>query len=114
MQSYDEPIDLSRGEVDHIHIHPDDHPIVHATLKVGRDDGTTVNLESAGQMDGQVAPVSCVVWNPGPDKAAAMGDFANDQYHDMMCVEPGLLGHQALLEPGKEARLSQTITVVKP
>ena len=56
-------------------------------------------------------PVSAVVWNPGPAKAAKMSDFADDEYKTMICVEPGLIGHQPLLAPGAQARLSQSLIV---
>ena len=31
----------------------------------------------------------CVVWNPWVDKAARMGDFGDDEWRSMICVEPG-------------------------
>eukprot|EP00559_Dactyliosolen_fragilissimus_P008829 CAMPEP_0184857216 /NCGR_PEP_ID=MMETSP0580-20130426/2379_1 /TAXON_ID=1118495 /ORGANISM="Dactyliosolen fragilissimus" /LENGTH=318 /DNA_ID=CAMNT_0027352685 /DNA_START=15 /DNA_END=968 /DNA_ORIENTATION=+ len=42
-------------------------------------------------------PVSVVVWNPYVDKAKAMSDFGDDQYHDMICVEP-LLTHNPTIQ----------------
>jgi glucose-6-phosphate 1-epimerase len=60
-----------------------------------------------------VAGVNVVVWNPGAEKAASMSDFGNDEYEQMMCVEPGLLGHQPLLPPGAEATLTQSLSVKK-
>jgi glucose-6-phosphate 1-epimerase len=27
-----------------------------------------------------------VVWNPGPEKAAKMSDFDDEEYKDMICV----------------------------
>lgn len=110
VQSYDDPVVL-QGEVDRIYIHPEDHPVVHAKIATGTT-APMIRLEAAGQVNEQVAPVSCVVWNPSKDKATAMADFGNDEYHDMVCVEPGLLGHQPLLEPGHEARLTQSIIVI--
>jgi len=38
-----------------------------------------------------------------------MGDFGNDQYHDMVCVEPGILTNVPLLEGGKQATFNQTV-----
>ena len=114
VQSYDEPVAFTAGpEVDRIYLHPDDHPVVeHVTLN------DTMTIEAAGQVvehdsvDAVVLPVSCVVWNPGSAKAAGMSDFGTDEYQDMVCVEPGIIGHQPLLPPKGQARFSQTIRVV--
>ena len=92
LQSYDDDV-VIQGETDRVYIHPDDHPVVHVDLKTPTG---KIRIEAAGQVDEAVAPVSCVVWNPGPEKAAAMSDFGNDEYHKMICVEPGLIGHQAV------------------
>mmetsp|Transcript_6093 Transcript_6093/g.6743 ORF Transcript_6093/g.6743 Transcript_6093/m.6743 type:complete len:315 (-) Transcript_6093:53-997(-) len=104
--SYDDNVVLD-GETDRVYIHPEKHNTVHVTIGVGG--GKTVKMEAYGEVDESPVPVSCVVWNPYKDKAAAMSDFGDDQYHDMICVEPGLIGHQPLLGPGKEARLTQII-----
>uniref|UniRef100_A0A7S3DQB3 glucose-6-phosphate 1-epimerase n=1 Tax=Entomoneis paludosa TaxID=265537 RepID=A0A7S3DQB3_9STRA len=106
VQSYEEPVTIAGKEVDAVYVHPDDHPTLHATVAP-----TRVRVEAAGQVNDQVAPVSCVVWNPAAEKAAAMSDFANDGYKTMVCVEPGLLGHQALLKPGNKASLSQSLLI---
>eukprot|EP00041_Stephanoeca_diplocostata_P013502 m.236942 g.236942 ORF g.236942 m.236942 type:complete len:419 (-) comp19361_c0_seq1:229-1485(-) len=37
-----------------------------------------------------VAP-DCVVWNPWVAKAARMGDFGDEEYANMLCVEPGVV-----------------------
>ena len=76
------------------------------SIGVGSSD--TVKLTCQGEVDGTVVPVSVVVWNPHEAKAASMGDFGNDQYNDMICVEPGLLRGDTL-QPGKQATMTQTI-----
>ena len=108
VQSYDDPVILE-GETDRVYLHPEQHPVVHATLHTGG--AGSLRLEAAGQVDENVSTVSAVVWNPGPEKAAQMSDFGDDEYKSMICVEPGLIGHQPLLAPGAQARLSQTIIV---
>ena len=40
-------------------------------------------------------------------------DFGDDQYLDMICVEPGLLTDVPLLEGGKKASFTQTVKCVK-
>jgi glucose-6-phosphate 1-epimerase len=111
VQSYDDPVVVPANgttELDQVFIHPDHHPTIHANIAVGPTK-QHIRLEAAGQVNDTVTPVSAVVWNPSATKAQGMSDFGNDEYRDMICVEPGLLGHQPLLQPGQEARLSQTL-----
>jgi glucose-6-phosphate 1-epimerase len=66
---------------------------------------------TAAPADGIVPlPVSVVVWNPHARKAAAMADFGDDEYLDMVCVEPGILGRPTL-SPGESATIEQVIAV---
>jgi glucose-6-phosphate 1-epimerase len=103
-----EPITIT-GEVDHVYVPPEGQDVVQALIGVGND--KTVSMEASGQVDGVSVPVSCVVWNPYIEKAAGLADFGNEEYHDMICVEPGILGNDVVLEPGKEAFLTQVIHV---
>jgi glucose-6-phosphate 1-epimerase len=43
-----------------------------------------------------------VVWNPGPEKAAAMVDLPDDDWLQMLCVEAASIGRPIHLEPGEE------------
>lgn len=43
-----------------------------------------------------------VVWNPGPDKAAAMADLPDDGWLQMLCVEAACIGRPVRLAPGDE------------
>jgi D-hexose-6-phosphate mutarotase len=83
--------------------------IVTATIGVGND--KIISMEASGQVDNVKVPISCVVWNPYIEKAAGLADFDNDEYHDMLCVEPGILGTDVVLHPGKEAYLQQVIKI---
>jgi glucose-6-phosphate 1-epimerase len=103
-----EPIGIT-GEVDRVYTPPNGKDIAHTTIGVG--DNTTINMEASGQVDGVSVPVSCVVWNPYIEKAAGLADFGNNEYHDMICVEPGILGTGVILLPGKEGHLKQVVRV---
>ena len=78
-------------------------------LKISAGPSHNLSLTASGEVDGKPVSVSGVIWNPHQEKAKAMGDFGDDQYHDMICVEPGLLQDVPLLEGGKQATFTQTI-----
>jgi glucose-6-phosphate 1-epimerase len=42
-----------------------------------------------------------VVWNPGPAKAARLGDMPADDWQRMLCVEAGVIAQPVELAPGK-------------
>jgi glucose-6-phosphate 1-epimerase len=109
VQSLDIPVVID-GETDCVYIHPQNLPTAQLDIGVGKASGDTVHLDASGMVESQLSPVSCVVWNPGSEKAAALADFGNDQYQDMICVEPGLIGDPILLNPSSEARITQTMT----
>jgi glucose-6-phosphate 1-epimerase len=109
VQSLDHPVVID-GETDCVYAHPENQPVARLDIGVGKPSGETVHLEASGVVDSQLSPVSCVVWNPGPEKAAALADFGNDQYHDMICVEPGLIEDPIVLNPSSEARITQVMT----
>lgn len=56
------------------------------------DRSITVSSEGAGNV---------VVWNPGPDNAASMSDFADEEWTQMVCVETANIGDRSIhLGPG--------------
>ncbi|HET9863422.1 MAG TPA: D-hexose-6-phosphate mutarotase, partial [Steroidobacteraceae bacterium] len=42
-----------------------------------------------------------VVWNPGPAKAAQLGDMPPQDWQRMLCIEAGAIGQPVHLAPGK-------------
>lgn len=86
----DEPITIP-DNVDRVYNPPEGNKTVEVLVGVGGD--KKIKLSATGEVDGKVFPPSCVVWNPYKDKAAAMSDFGDDEYVDMICVhcQPGLL-----------------------
>jgi glucose-6-phosphate 1-epimerase len=92
--NHEHPIVIVDGNVDRIYTPPpgaDEKMELSVVIQTGRD--KKVQLTASGQVDGQPVPVSAVVWNPHEKKAKDMSDFANDEYVNMICVEPGLLTH---------------------
>ena len=57
--------------------------------------------------------VDCVVWNPWDVKAGKMGDFGDEEYHKMVCIEPGYVAKQLQLLPGKTFSLFQDVKLAK-
>eukprot|EP00592_Proboscia_alata_P001487 CAMPEP_0194367062 /NCGR_PEP_ID=MMETSP0174-20130528/15169_1 /TAXON_ID=216777 /ORGANISM="Proboscia alata, Strain PI-D3" /LENGTH=336 /DNA_ID=CAMNT_0039142629 /DNA_START=28 /DNA_END=1038 /DNA_ORIENTATION=- len=107
----DEPITIG-GEVDRIYSHPTQTDI---DVVISTGVGTSVALKSSAFVtklngDNVVAPVGVVVWNPFIEKAKSMGDFDDEQYKEMICVEPGMLKDVPIVEKGDQFHFSQTIT----
>lgn len=104
-----EAIVAIKAETDCIYSPPAGTKDVEVTIGTGK--GRTVSMVAKGVVNGESVPVSCVVWNPYIEKAAALGDFGNEEYKTMICVEPGILGDDAVVAAGKEASLTQIITL---
>lgn len=105
------------SEVDRVYTPPPGIDVVCVTIGVGGADNNnnnnkgTLHMNASAKVDGKPVPVSCVVWNPLKDKSVGMSDFGNEEYHDMICVEPGILGDDVVLEAGTEAMLEQVLLV---
>jgi glucose-6-phosphate 1-epimerase len=50
-----------------------------------------------------------VVWNPGPQKAARLGDMPAEDWTRMLCIEAAAVGVPVQLAPGKTWRGMQRI-----
>ena len=106
----DEPITIGE-EVDRIYTHSTQTNI-YVVISTGID--TSVSLKSSAFVkkksgDRIVSPVGVVVWNPYIEKAKSMNDFDDNQYKEMLCVEPGMLKYVPVLEKGDEAVFNQNI-----
>ncbi|KAI8473961.1 MAG: galactose mutarotase-like protein [Monoraphidium minutum] len=67
--------------------------------------GSCVEITKSGFPD-------AVVWNPWVDKSKAMGDFGDEEYQVMLCIEPAVAGSGAVkLEPGKTWSGAQTLAL---
>jgi glucose-6-phosphate 1-epimerase len=98
-----------QGETDRVYNPPTGRDVVEVTIGVG--EGKEMRLKASGFVDEKKEPVSCVVWNPHIEKAKDMSDFGDDQYQEMICVEPGLL-KDPLLKGGSTAKLTQVIEMI--
>lgn len=55
--------------------------------------------------------VDTVVWNPGPQKCAALADMEPHGYRQMLCVEAGQVARPVVLPPQGSWRGSQKLTL---
>ena len=62
-----------------------------------------IRIESGGAS-------STVIWNPGPDKARALGDMAPDGFRRFVCIETGNVGDRRITLPPGE-RHTQSVRV---
>ena len=89
---------LFESETDNIYVDTD------ATCRI-KDAGfnRTIVVEKTGSQ-------STVVWNPWIAKAARMGDFGDDEYTGMVCIEAANAAHNTLtVSPSQKKTLSTTI-----
>ena len=96
--------------VDRVYTPPPGKKVLDVVIATGS--GTKAQLVASGSIDGTPVAVSAVIWNPHKEKAEAMADFGNDQYFDMICVEPGLLAEVPTLKGSKECTFTQVITAL--
>ena len=103
-----EPVTIPKQIIDRVYTPPEGKVDLEVTVTAGP--GNSIALKASGEVDGKPVPVSGVVWNPNEINAKMMGDFGDDQYVDMICVEPGLLNNVPLLQGGKSASCTQVMT----
>ncbi|HEY3438444.1 MAG TPA: D-hexose-6-phosphate mutarotase [Actinotalea sp.] len=86
------------GETDRIYVQP-------GTITVDDPAGLRVlQIGSGGAAD-------AVVWNPWVAKSAAMGDFGDDEWIGMLCVEAGNVSAPVRLAPGESHTLTTAVEV---
>ncbi|CAL8469848.1 g9390 [Coccomyxa elongata] len=67
--------------------------------------GRAVVIEKEGFPD-------AVVWNPWIEKAAGMGDFGDEEYKEMVCLEPAVAGSGPVtLQPGASWSAKQMLSL---
>ncbi len=101
--SGEEHLDLNQtlqvhGEIDRIYMR------ANQTLLL-RDHSRRVAIESQAFDD-------VVVWNPGPNKCAALPDMPADGWREMLCVEAARITHPIDLPPGEEWSGRQSLLAI--
>ncbi|PXA65788.1 tagaturonate reductase [Cryobacterium arcticum] len=93
------PVAIIGGELDRVYPMP---------RVVTIDDVTNERTITIGESDA----AQTVVWNPGTVKAAAMGDYGDDEWTETVCVEACNVREQAvILAAGQSHSMTATIAV---
>lgn len=96
----DEAVTFDR-EVDRIYLGVlDQRPVLLVDDSVGR----TFSVSATNMAD-------AVVWNPHVAKAKAMADFHDDEWREMVCIEPAVVQQPVSLAPGEAWTGSQLLSV---
>ncbi|GMF22673.1 unnamed protein product [Phytophthora lilii] len=86
-----------------------------ATIKGINTKDRTVTVQKNGFISGDDAVVKtqtdAVVWNPGAERAKKLEDFGDEEYINMVCIEPGRVSVKQQLPAGQTFTLQQNITV---
>lgn len=85
------------GEIDRVYDSTTDVTVADAGLE------RTIRISKRGSPQ-------TVVWNPGPEKAAAMADLGDGQWRQLVCVEAVVLQSEPLY-PGRHRELEQQVFV---
>ena len=86
-----------RGEVDRIYLD------VPTALELWDADAPALTVATDGFRD-------VVVWNPGPERAAALADLEPGGWSRFLCVEAATVAEPVVLAPGARWRGAQTLT----
>ena len=88
--------------------------ITDETDRVYREAGRPLDLSEPGYPARRITQQGfrdTVVWNPGPAKAASLGDMPPDDWLRMLCVEAGAVAQPVELAPGKTWSGTQRIAL---
>ncbi|EEY59478.1 aldose 1-epimerase, putative [Phytophthora infestans T30-4] len=88
-----------------------------ATIKGVSTKDRSVTVQKKGFITGKKGQkaiktkTDAVVWNPGAERAKKLEDFGDEEYINMVCVEPGRVSVKQPLPAGHTYTLQQSITV---
>ena len=86
------------GEVDRVYLGAPPQLVLH-------DGARTIAIAQRGFVD-------AVLWNPGPEKARALPDLADDEWTRMLCIEAATIEHPVTLAPRAAWTGAQTLVAI--
>lgn len=82
---------------------------IYTNMQIKHEDLYFTEGENSIKIETNAADI--VVWNPWIEKAKGMSDFGDNEYVNMVCIEPGLTGENYFtLPPGGQFSLSQSLS----
>ncbi|KAG6621898.1 Aldose 1-epimerase [Phytophthora cinnamomi] len=88
-----------------------------ATIKGINTTDRTVTVQKSGFISGSAnqgdakTQTDVVLWNPGAERAKKLEDFGDEEYINMVCIEPGRVSVKQALPAGQTYTLQQSILV---
>ncbi|KAF4044967.1 Aldose 1-epimerase [Phytophthora infestans] len=70
----------------------------------------TIEVEKEGSINATPTKTDVVIWNPWADRAKTMDDFSDEEYINMVAIEPGRVSEKQVLPAGQTYTLHQTIS----
>ena len=77
-------------------------------LKIDKENEIKIQMSTSNNSDDH----DVVLWNPHIAKSKRMGDFGDDEWKNMVCVEPGVVAGWKKLMGGNSFFLEQTISAL--
>lgn len=124
LQYYDKVLNATSTETrEHITIEEETDRVYHIApsqvqvcFRNGEKIQRTIHLETESSVQSdepRSVDSDIVIWNPWIEKAKAMTDFGDEEYVNMICIEPGCVQSEQLLHPGECLTLKQRIRVIE-
>mmetsp|Transcript_14801 Transcript_14801/g.19416 ORF Transcript_14801/g.19416 Transcript_14801/m.19416 type:complete len:306 (-) Transcript_14801:110-1027(-) len=79
-------------------------------VQISGVDNNSVKIDLQLKQGNDIRPVDAVLWNPWVEKSKRMSDFGDEEYHRMLCLEPGCVSRFEKCAPGQVWSLEQRIT----
>lgn len=82
-------------------------------MVVSEKDNTVCEINVAVCQGEKVRECDVVVWNPGEDKARRMDDLEDDEFQNMLCIEPGCASRVESCKSGETWTVTQNLRFSK-
>jgi D-hexose-6-phosphate mutarotase len=111
IQAFDKPFLAVDQEVDWIFLGDGSKPVEDVLVALG--DGKGVRIRRSFKIASKHVACDVVAWNPWIEKSKKMADFDDEEYKNMICVEPGNVSRKDVLKGGEDAVLTQILCLAQ-